>query len=117
MIISLLHKRDRTSVSDEMLIISLSHERVRTSVADDTFFGYVCRHVHNVYYRMNIFNASTYNRYKNIPIIFYCTQHHLVEMNKRPAQFGYRKSGIQAGVLSHHSRIVTVKCIRHRKKV
>ena len=35
MIISLLHKRVRTSVADEMLILSLLHKRVRTSVADE----------------------------------------------------------------------------------
>ena len=45
-----------------------------------------------------IFNASTL--LKNISIIFYRTQHHLVEMDKSTAQFGNRKSGIHARVLS-----------------
>ena len=59
LIICLLHKRVRTSVSDEIMFVSLLHKRVRTSIADDMFFRSVCRRVHDVNYRMYIFNAST----------------------------------------------------------
>ena len=40
-------------------------------------------------------------------LYFYRTQHHLVEMNKTPAQLGYRKSGTHARVLSQHSPLGT----------
>ena len=93
------------------------HKRDWTSVAADMFFRSVCRHVHNVYYRMRerclkcesvaSFNARAL--LKNISIIFFRTQHHLVEIDKRPAKFGYRKSGTQARVLSQHSRMGTAR--------
>ena len=121
-IISLLHKYVCTSVADEMrlsacytnvsehlllmtMIISLLHKHAQTSVAADSlpcssnlFVGMCIMFTIECTYLM-------WGRGSKIYLLYFTvhTQHHTVEMDKRPAQFGYRKAETQVKVLSQHS--------------